>query len=346
VARTAASIISGANQIAKTPAFTTQALDELNSLLLHIAQTVDFSAARGRWDFTFNSALTSQGSGNIITAGPNALPIDYLRVQTSGGTTGAQRSSKWYLNGVPYDMVEIDLSEWDDQVQQAGMQSYPYFWAKDLASYQPIIEITGNLSSSTQTVSSPAIIDTGTVLTSIIAGMSIAGGIGPLSVIPPGTTITAVNGSPVTSLTLSAAPTATLSGATLLIGNPGNGYPYPPPSGAFNAMIRYQRRMPRLTQTQVTAGAYPWFDDDMTLVEGLAGLMMRYSDDSRVAEFIGDGLGSQGGRFGKRMGQYIKTADDRGNRSATRGTRPPPLRGEFLDVGKHQEGRLVNCGAA
>ena len=60
------------------------------------------------------------------------------------GSTGSQRSSKWYIQGVPYDMVEIDLTEFDDQVQQAGIQSYPYFWAKDFAPYNPAIEVTVN----------------------------------------------------------------------------------------------------------------------------------------------------------------------------------------------------------
>ncbi len=106
-----------------------------------------------------------------------------------------------------------------------------------------------------------------------------------------------------------------MTGATLLIGNPAVGYAYPPPSGAFNAMIRYQRMMPRLTQAQVTAGAYCWFSDDEALVEGLAGLMMRYSDDTRVSEFIGGGIGSNEGRFGKRMAQYLRLADDNANRA-------------------------------
>ena len=316
MARTAGSIISAATQIAKVPRYTAQALDELNSRLSHIASTADFSAARGQWNFTFNPTLTTTGGGNIVTGGPNPMPIDYLRVSVSVGSTGAQRSSKWYLMGVPYDMVELDLTELDDQVQQAGMQSYPYFWAKDFAQYQPIIEVTCDLAANSQTVSAAVVIDSGTALTSILQGMSVAGGSGPLSVIVPGTTITGVSGGG-TSFTLSEPPTASLTKATLLIGNPAVGYAWPPPSGAYNAMIRYQRRMPRLTQAQVNAGAYCWFGDDEALVEGLAGLLMRYSDDSRVTEYIGAGLGQGDGRFGKRMAQYLRLADDNANRSQT-----------------------------
>lgn len=312
--RNASRIMSASRQIAKCPNYIDQSLDQLNSILAHIAATVDFSSARGQWNFTFNPNLTTTGGGNIVTTGPNSLPIDYLRVPVSTGSTGAQRSSKWYLQGVAYDMIEIDLTELDDQVQQAGIQSYPYFWAKDFAQYQPIVEVTGNLTANSTAVGGVAIIDTGSVLTGITAGMSIAGGIGPLSVIVPGTTITAVGGGG-TSLTLSAAPTAGLTGATLLIGNPAVGYAYPPPSGSYNAMIRYQRMMPRLTQAQVNAGAYCWFADDQALEDALTGMLCKYTDDTRVTEFIGGGLGSNEGLYGRRMAQYLRTADDNSNRS-------------------------------
>lgn len=315
--RTASNIRTRALQIAKCPKYTSQGLDELNALLDHIAATVDFSAARGQWNFTFNTALATSGGGNIVTAGPNPLPIDYLRVPVSPGSTGSQRSSKWYLQGVPYDMIECDLTELDDQVQQAGMQSYPYLWAKDFAQYQPIVEITATLSSTSPIVTTLAVIDTGTVLTGIAVGMSVAGGIGPYSVIPPGTTITTVTGNPPTSLTLSNNPTMSLTGASLLIGNPAQAFSWPAPSGAYNAMIRYQRRMPRLTEAQLTAGAYCWFEDDEALVDGLAGQMMRYTNDSRVVEFIGAGLGTGDGRFGKKLAQYLSLADDNANRAQT-----------------------------
>lgn len=312
--RNAAGVIAAATQIAKCQRYTVQALAELNSLQSHIALTADFSAARGQWFFTFNPNLVSTGGGNIVTTGPNPLPIDYLRVPVSAGATGAQRSSKWYLQGVAYDMIELDLTELDDQIQQAGIQSYPYFWAKDFSQYQPIIEVTGNLTAGLTSVAGVAIIDAGGAISSIAQGMSIAGGIGGVSAITPGTTITAVSGGGV-GLTLSAAATASLTDATLLIGNPAVGYAYPPPSGSYNAMIRYQRMMPRLTQSQVDRGAYCWFGDDMALVDGLAGLLCKYTDDTRITEFIGSGLGSNAGLFGKRMAQYLRTADDMSNRA-------------------------------
>lgn len=380
--RTAASIISAAQQIARTPLYQTQALDEFNSLLRYIEETVDFSAARGQWNFFFNTNLVTSGAGNIIQTAGIPIPIDYLRVQVSGGSTGAQRSSKWYFQGVPSDMIEVDLTEFDDQVQQAGIQSYPYFWTKDLAQYQPIIEITGDITISTTPpppsggeltggggaltggggpltggggsgaggggvslvqITNISPIDLGQLPSAIEVGMSIAGGIGPLSVIAPGTTISAVNTGVLTgggetltggggaltggatgglTLTLSngvpPAATMALAGATFLIGNPGLGLMYPPPSGAFPAMIRYQRRMPRLTQLQVNNGAYPWLSDaDMALEWGLTGLLMRYADDQRENIYIGGGIGTGQGQFGQWLGKYLRLADDNANRAQT-----------------------------
>jgi hypothetical protein len=282
--------------------YTVQALADLNSILDLIAETVDFSAAMRTFNFTMNTNLIYSGEGNIIQAAPNPLPIDYLRVQTAGGSTGAQRSSKWYLQGVPYDMVEIDLTEWDDQVQQAGEQSYPYYWAKDMSQRQILANITGDLNSASQTVANLS------STTGYAAGMSIAGGIGPLSVIVPGTTIESINTGAAT-MVLSAAPTMTLAGASLIIGNPPVGLPYPPPSGAFATMIRYQAYMPPLTQAQVDDGAYCWFPDDLILIDLLVERMMAYSDDQRMAEF--------GAYAERKLGKYTKLADDRSNRGQT-----------------------------
>ena len=93
---------------------------------------------------------------------------------------------------------------------------------------------------------------------------------------------------------------------------------YPPPSGAFPAMIRYQRRMPRLTQFQVNSGAYPWLSDaDMALEWGLTGLLMRYGDDQRENIYIGSGIGSGQGQFGQWLGKYLRLADDNANRAQT-----------------------------
>lgn len=299
--RTAASIISRALQKSKTgnvvngmaQGYTVQALDELNDILELIARTVDFSAAMATFNFTFNTQLTNEGSGNIIQAAPNPLPLDYLRVQTSGGSSGAQRSSKWYLDGVPYDMVEIDLTEWDDQVQQAGIQSYPYFWAKDMSQQVIVLNTVGDIGASIYSVSNMG------SLAGLEAGMGVAG-----TGIVPGTTIVTVGGD---FVTLSQLPSITGSQVSLMFGYPPVGYPYPPPSGAFNARIRYQKLPPPLTQGQVNAGAFAWFPESETLTDMLTERMMGYSDDSRAAQF--DAFAAA------KLAKYTRLADDRSNRA-------------------------------
>lgn len=324
MARTALSILARAGQIAKvgnisaTGVFTgyaSQALDELNDILDNLCQTVDFSAAMKTFDFTMATNLVSAGGGNIVTGAPNALPLDYLRVQTSGGVTGAQRSSKWYLNGVPYDMVELDLTELDDQVQQAGIQSYPYFWAKDMSQRAVVVNFQGNVAPGSTTVGNlvnAAPSGVASPVNSISVGMSLAGGVGGVPLIAPGATITQVAGG-FGSLTMSVPPlnplnsTLTSAGVSLMAGYPPVGIPYPPPSGAFNTRIRYQSLMPPLTQAQVNNGAYCWFDDDDYLIEKLAEKLMAYSGDERRPEFER--------RASERLGAYTKFADDRANRA-------------------------------
>ena len=82
----ASGIIDHACQIARVPRFATQALAELNAILAHICRTIDFSAARGVFDFTFNTDLTSSGAGNIISAIVGALAT-YLTKEIQASKT-------------------------------------------------------------------------------------------------------------------------------------------------------------------------------------------------------------------------------------------------------------------
>src|SRR5216684_4425057 len=123
--RTAANIIAQALRIAKAPNYTADALDTLNSILSDLCQSYDFALARGLFSFNFNPGLTT-----AFGSGPYSLPLDYLRASGSSGES--QKTFFWTLNGVPYPMVPVDLSEFDMQVQQAGLQSYPWLWATDM----------------------------------------------------------------------------------------------------------------------------------------------------------------------------------------------------------------------
>ena len=329
--RSAQGIINEAMAIAKVgqvvagaqAGYTTIALAALNSVLDFLSETVDFAKATKQFLFTFAPSLVSEGGGNIITAAPNPLPIDYQRVQTSGGSTGAQRSTRWYLNGVPYPMVELDLTEWDDQVMQPGIQSYPYYCTKDMSGGTIQVNFQGDISSTSTTVQNVSSVNplTGVITTQVPAGiavgMTIAGGIGPLTPIVPGTTITAIN-TGANTLTLSQAPTylngspgTTWSGsmaqASLMAGYSANLLIYPPPSGAFNAMIRYQAYMPPLTQAQVNAGAPCWLSEDNTLIDFLSKRLMAIADDSRMPAYHA--------YVNEQLGRYRQLADDRANRA-------------------------------
>lgn len=129
---TAQQLVTYACQIAKCPGFTVQAGDTLNMILDELAETYDFDAAKGRFNFNFNPGQTDTINGVLIFGGPYALPSDYLRAVDD-------KSSFWYLNGVPYPMVPIDLSEFDMAVQQAGFQSYPYWFTTDLSQSPPAL---------------------------------------------------------------------------------------------------------------------------------------------------------------------------------------------------------------
>jgi hypothetical protein len=330
--RTAQGIIAEALNISKTgqvmngslAGYTTLAVNALNSVLDMLSETVDFARATRQFLFNFSPNLVNVQAGNVISAAPNPLPIDYQRVQTSGGSTGAQRSTKWYLNGVPYIMIEVDLTEWDDQVMQAGIQSYPYYAAKDMSGGAVLANFQGDISSSSTSVINCATVSpltgqaTPGLPTNIAVGMSVCGGIGPQSVIVPGTTI--VNVAAPLTLTLSQPPaymngspgtawTGTMPQASLMAGYPANLLIYPPPSGAFSAMIRYQAYMPPLTPQQIANGAYCWFSDDNTLIDLLAKRLMGIADDQRLGEY--HQLANE------EIGKFQKLADDRSNRAQT-----------------------------
>lgn len=293
--RSVQSIITRACYVAKVPNYTALALEYLNAILQDLCQDHDFGAARGEFNFTFNQNLVTTGGGNIVTSGPNALPLDYLRTSGSSGSSGTQKSTIWYLQGVPYPMIPCDLAEFDIQVQQAGLQSYPWLWATDVAPFSIVLATQGTLAAGNNTVTALQ------ATVGLVTGMSVAG-----PGIVPGTTVTGVSG---ITCTLSQPASATLPGASLIFGTPMLGYAYPPPSGAYNVMLRYQRQMPDYTQAQVVAGAYPWFTSDKYLEKELASRLAGLSDDARMKELH---LEAE-----EALGAFLPLKDDESNRAHT-----------------------------
>lgn len=121
----AAQIVTQATLIAKCPGYIQLAGQLLNAALSDLCQTYDFEVARGTFYFNFQPGLIAPVGNSIFGSGPYPLPADYLRAQKDGVF--------WTLLGVPYFLTSCDISEFDMQVQQAGVQSYPYLYATDLS---------------------------------------------------------------------------------------------------------------------------------------------------------------------------------------------------------------------
>ena len=133
MALTAAQIVALACQDASTQGYTSQAGQLLNVILQELCQDYNFDAAKGTTVFNFNPGTATNASlyPNVQPGGgPYTLPSDFLRMVNSKDAT-------WYLNGVPYPMIPCDLSEYDNFVQQAGQQSYPYIFATDVSQSPP-----------------------------------------------------------------------------------------------------------------------------------------------------------------------------------------------------------------
>lgn len=116
MALTAAQIVQLATQAVQVPGMSGQAGAFLNAILSDLCQTYDFDIIRETTTFNFDVATGS---------GPYSLPADYLRVRPN---------EFWYtITGVKYVMISIDLAEFDALVQQAGLQSYPTYFATSMA---------------------------------------------------------------------------------------------------------------------------------------------------------------------------------------------------------------------
>lgn len=127
-----AQICTMAQTIARVPGFGTIAGQWLNIILSDLCETYDFDLAKGQFNFNFNPGLTDTINGMIVYGGPYPLPADYLRAVD-------ENSVFWYLTGVPYMLIPVDLSEFDQQVQQQGTQSYPYLYATDMSQTPPVM---------------------------------------------------------------------------------------------------------------------------------------------------------------------------------------------------------------
>lgn len=127
MALTAAQIIATTTQIAKCPNFTTQAGNLLNAVLSDLCQTYDFDTAQKFTTLNLgvtNPTFFGPPSWQSFGIGPFPLPADYLRAKD-------EKSVFYTINGVPYHLVPIDLTEFDELVQTAGINNFPTTYATD-----------------------------------------------------------------------------------------------------------------------------------------------------------------------------------------------------------------------
>jgi hypothetical protein len=310
--QTAGQIITRACQAAKVPGYTAQAAGLLNAILADLCETRDLAVARGFFSFNFDTNANSMlGGQNIFSSGPYPLPLDYLRTSGSSGSTGTQRSTTWFIFGVPYPMVPCDLAEFDGQVQQAGLNSYPWLWATDMSKRIIAGPATADAEPGSNIITW-SFLDQPTVPEDTL-GMTVQN-----DALPIGTTVI---GRSSTSITVSNPATAYVTQGTFDLGFPGVGYAYPPPSGNFPVNLRYQRQMPDLATdasgnlTPAASMTVPWFPHIDYLEQELTGRLMRIADDSRVVEYLGDGM--RPGRADKVLGNYLRLKDDDTNRAQT-----------------------------
>src|SRR6266853_1721522 len=114
MALTCDQIIALALEASHGPGKYIQGRQFLNSILSDICQEYDIAAARGQYVFNFTPGMTAplplpQTPASTLGSGPYPMPLDYLRLSGSSGSTGAQRSFIWWLNGVAYSVIPYDL---------------------------------------------------------------------------------------------------------------------------------------------------------------------------------------------------------------------------------------------
>jgi hypothetical protein len=126
MARTSAQLIALACQTARAPGYTAQAGAMLNGILSDLCQEYDLEVARKTHYFNFSPTATAVVGPALYGGGPYQLPTDYLR---AAGT----KALTYWISGVPYMPIKLDIDQFDQQVQQAGNQSYPSLYTTDLS---------------------------------------------------------------------------------------------------------------------------------------------------------------------------------------------------------------------
>ena len=296
---TAAQLVAQAAADAHVPNYLATAQNKIQIVLDDLCLKHDFALARGVYYFPLNPTLVTNIGGNPNFSGPYPLPLDYLRTSGSSGSEGVQYSLFYYFDGVPYPLQPWDLGRMDVQVQQPGIQNFPYAYATDISPETTAQDRLAGITTASTSITSNVI--TVAAQNNMAVGMGLAG-----NGIAAGAMITAITGS---SISMSISATATFvnvtgaGAAAVMFGTPPNLFVYPGPSGAFPTTLRYQRLMPPLLDfTRV-----PWFPDQQYLLTRLTGEMADTSDDTRAGNLKQQAMAL--------LGQYETFSDDKTNRA-------------------------------
>ena len=124
MALTNSQIVTLACQALKVPGYTSQAQQLLNVILADLSDTQDLDLLRNIYTgITMATGTQTNADGVQQGAGPYSLPLDYKRAEGEG---------VWYnFDRVPYKLISITLAEFFNQVQSAGIATYPVFYATD-----------------------------------------------------------------------------------------------------------------------------------------------------------------------------------------------------------------------
>ena len=288
-----------ARQIAKVPGFAAQSGMLLNAILAELCQEQDLDAAGKTFNFTLTPASVPIGNLNAqLASGPFKLPVDYLRTKP-----GNIRFFPSGLANFPLPLTPIDISEFDALVQQAGFQNFPVFWATDMSEAAPVQTVQAAVVSGSTTMQ----------LESALSGTALSNGMGVNGIgIPVATTITYPGSG--TTVTLSQPANATAPAAAYTFGICPIAYVWPPASGAYPCMVRYQSQMPDIMHPE-TSALVPWFPNQQFLITELSGRLMQLSGDDRWQAFLSadESANPSGSRVLLR--RYLELKDDDTNRS-------------------------------
>ena len=135
----AAQIVQQACQNAQVPGYIIQGSNLLNVILQELYQDYDTTASQADFYFNLPTGVDTFGRATM------PFPADYLRAKPN--------DCFYWIQGVPYELIPIDLAQMDMMVVTAGLSNFPisfavdtskdpavaYFWMPPSGSYPALV---------------------------------------------------------------------------------------------------------------------------------------------------------------------------------------------------------------